>query len=734
MNKNFKWKVLLIVAIVAFSLWKVYPPSEKINLGLDLSGGMHIALEVELDKIPESAREGAVDRAVEVIRNRIDQFGVKEPSIQKQGRDQIIVQLPGITDRKRAADIIGRTALLEFKLVADDPEMVERAIEENKAPPGYELKTLEGPFGKETLVLQKEAVLRGDKLVNASVGFDQGSLGQPIVNLEFDKEGAKTFKDITTKAANQLRKDGIPRRLAILLDGNVRSAPQIKEPIPNGRAVISGNFAYQEASDLSLVLRAGALPAPVEIMEDRTVGPSLGRDSIRQGITAAIGSAIFVSLFMLAYYLLPGILANVALILNIVILLGALATLGASLTLPGIAGIILTIGMAVDANVLIFERIREELRTGKSGRASISAGYSKAFSAILDTNVTTIITALLLLMFGTGPVKGFAITLTFGLMASMFTAIFVTRVIFDWLFRGRHEVSLKMLNLLPHTPKINFTKFRHLAYVFSLIVILIGMTAFTLRGKQNFGVDFSGGTLEQVQVNTSFDMKDIRQAITDAGIKNPQIQNFGDKDQILIRTAENDVDAVNQALDQTIGAGNYKVLRTETVGPAASQELFEKALKALLWAFVGIFLYLTWRFNFKYAICGIIAIIHDTLICVGLFALTGQEISIIIVSAILAVVGFSINDTIVIFDRVRENLKSMRKASFIDVVNISVNQTLARTLLTSLTLLIAVLNLYIFGGAVINGFAFILIVGVITGTFSTIFVASAVMVDWNKKR
>lgn len=739
MNKNFKWKVMLILAVVALSVWRAYPPDKQINLGLDLKGGMHIDLRVEVDKIPENARKDAVDRAVEIIRNRIDQFGVKEPSIQKQGKDHIIVQLPGVTadaaDRKRAADIIGKTALLEFKLVADDPDLVQKAIEDDIAPAGYELKEAEGPFGKEKLLLHKEAVLRGDKLINASVGFDQGALGQPIVNLEFDKEGAKIFKDVTTKAANQLRKDGVPRRLAIVLDGEVRSAPQIKEPIPNGRAVISGRFTYPEASDLALVLRAGALPAPVTIVEDRTVGPSLGRDSIHQGVMAAVASAIFVSLFMLIYYLVPGILANIALVLNIVILMGAMAALGASLTLPGIAGIILTIGMAVDANVLIFERIREELRTGKSGRASISAGYGKAFSAILDTNVTTIITALLLLIFGTGPVKGFAITLTFGLAASMFTAIFVTRTIFDWLFRGRHHVSLKMMNMLPHTPKINFLKFRYFTYALSLIVIITGMSVFFTRGTQMMGVDFSGGTLEQVRFNVPIEMDKIRKAITETGVENPQIQNFGDRDKntLLIRTPKNDADSINGALDQVVGRGNYEVLRVETVGPSASHTLFSKAIKAVLWAFVGVFLYLSWRFNFKYAICGIIAVIHDVLICLGLFAMTGQEISVIVVSSILAVIGFSINDTIVIFDRVRENIKLMRKTRFKDIVNASVNQTLSRTLLTSLTLLIAVLNLYIFGGAVINGFAFVLIVGVITGTFSTIFIASAVAVDWNRK-
>ncbi len=736
MNKYFNYKLLLIAAVIVFSVWKSYPPQEKINLGLDLQGGIHIALRVALEQIPEAARKDAVDRAVEIIRNRIDQFGVKEPSIQKQGRDQIIVQLPGVTDRKRAASIIGRTALLEFKLVADDLTLAEKAKETGLAPEGYEMKELKGPAGSETLLLHKEAVMRGDGLVDAGVTFSQSALGQPVVNLEFDKPSAKTFSDVTSNAANLLRKDGIPRRLAIVLDGEVRSAPQIKEPIPNGQAVITGNFSYQEASDLALVLRAGTLPAPVVILEDRTVGPTLGQDSVRQGVMAAVGSAVAVSVFMLVYYLLPGIVANIALVLNVLILMGIMSALGSALTLPGIAGIVLTIGMAVDANVLIFERIREELRSGKSARAAISAGYHRAFTAILDSNVTTIITAVLLLMFGTGPVKGFAVTLTFGLLASMFTAIFVTRFIFDWLFRGKHEISLKMFNFIPNTPKIDFIKIRFLTYALSLVVIVGSMFYFTQRGKGMLGVDFSGGTLEQVKLETAVDLGKIRKAIADEGVKDPQIQNFGGagENEIIIRTAANDVDNVEKALNKVAGENKYEVLRVETVGPTASATLFDKAIKAVLWGLLGILVYMTWRFNFKYAICAVIAVLHDVLIALGLYALTGRELSIVAIAAVLTVIGYSINDTIVIFDRIRENLKGMRKISFKDVVNVSVNQTLSRTILTSLTVFIVVAALYVFGGPVINDFAFIMLVGVFTGTFSTVYVASALMVDWSGKR
>ena len=407
MDKYYKWKVLLIIAIVGFSLWKVYPPQQKIHLGLDLQGGMQILLRVELDKVPAEAREDATDRVVEIIRNRIDEFGVREPTITKQAKDLVVVQLPGITDRERAKEIVGKTAHLEFKLVSEDSDLIQKAEQaaaavpvpaEAAAPPsgtetapsgepepeaagpatakepkkeeaapatetkseavpaagipeGYELKILSDRGRTETLLLQKEPVMTGDRLVNASVGFDQ--YGQPIVELQLDGDGAKIFDRVTFQ--------NIGRRLAIVLDGKVHSAPVIRDRIPGGQAQISGNFSSEEASDLALVLRAGALPAPVVIEEERTVGPSLGRDSVTKGIQAGLWGALFVFIFMPFYYLLAGAIADFALLIYGLVTLGVMALLHASLTLPGIAGFILSIGMAVDANILIFERIREEL-------------------------------------------------------------------------------------------------------------------------------------------------------------------------------------------------------------------------------------------------------------------------------------------------------------------------------------------------------------------------------------
>ncbi|MBI3999519.1 MAG: protein translocase subunit SecD [Candidatus Omnitrophica bacterium] len=725
MDKYFKWKAILIVAVIGLSIYFLYPPQEKIHLGLDLKGGMHILLEVEIEKIPEKLREGAVERATEIIQNRIDQFGVREPYITRQGKSQIVVQLPGLTDQDRAREIVAKTAHLEFKLVSDDEKIIKEALA-GSVPEGYEIKQVEeeGQLA-DTLVLEKEPVLTGDKLTNASVGFD--SYGQSIVEIQFDKEGAAIFDAATFK--------NIGRRLAIVLDGKVHSAPVIRDRIPNGRGQISGSFTVQQASDLALVLKAGALPAPVKIIEERTVGPTLGQDSIRSGIYASIGGAAFVVIFMVVYYLLPGFIASFAIFLNLLILLGVMAQTGASLTLPGIAGIILTMGMAVDANVLINERIREEKKLGKAIRSVISAGYHKAFSAILDSNVTTILSALILLWFGTGPLRGFAVTLSIGLAASMFTAIFVTRIIFDFLTRDRREISLNMLQLIPE-PKIDWLGKRWFGYTFSAVMVAIGLFGIFVKGPQQLGLDFTGGTVEEIHLNQDTDLGKIRSALAGAGLQDMQLQHYGRPEErnILIRTKSESTQVIQKALLNLLGQNQFEIRRSETLGPSAGKELFGKALKAIALAMGLMLVYLTWRFKFLYAVCAIIPLLHDVTVSLGIFFLTGREFSLPIVAAVLTIIGYSVNDTIVTFDRVREDAKIFRKEELSKIVNVSINQTFSRTLITSATALFGVLALYLFGGAAINDFAFILLVGFISGVYSTIFVAGPLAVDWSPKK
>jgi preprotein translocase subunit SecD len=502
LRRDLRWKLAIIVVVIGVSVWFAFPLGQRINLGLDLQGGMHLVLEVEAEKavdsttdrlvvevseglaklnipglevrklagdqlavmLPDAGRseavaeamkafpslvpvggkggteltyklddqrvqrimENAVDQALETIRNRVDEFGVAEPTIQRQGARDIVVQLPGSRDAERAIKRLGETARLEFRLV-DEQQSVEEALK-GKLPPGdeilYERKVNRqtGEVTRLPLLLKKQILLTGDALTNAEVRIGS-QFNEPYVSIEFDREGARRFERITS--------ENVGKRLAIVLDNTVYSAPVIRERIAGGQAQITGSFTIEEASDLAIILRAGALPAPVRIQYESIVGPSLGQDSIRQGLVAGLIGSIMVVLFMLVYYRLSGLVANVALVLNILILLAGLGYFHATLTLPGIAGIVLTLGIAVDANVLIFERIREEARLGKPPRAAIDSGFARAWSAILDGNVTTLIAAAMLFQFGTGPIKGFAVTLSLGLIANLFTAVFVCKFIFD---------------------------------------------------------------------------------------------------------------------------------------------------------------------------------------------------------------------------------------------------------------------------------------------------------------
>jgi preprotein translocase subunit SecD len=509
MRRQLGVRIALVVVVIAVSVWYLYPPARTINLGLDLQGGIHLVLGVDVDKAFEAQVEragdsvraelekrgigvtrverrgttelviqlasaqswdaavkttdevlGAFDRketdqaagrltlalkprevanirdlavrqGLETIRNRVDQFGVAEPSIQQQGENRILVQLPGVQDPARAKALIGKTALLEFKLVDEriDPETALKT----GPPPGTEI-LYQRRVDKQTreerkvpFLVQKKAAVTGRDVATARVSIDQNT-SEPYVSVDFNAAGARAFADLTD--------NNVGKRLAIVLDGNVHSAPQIRERIPSGRAQITGGFSTDEATDLAIVLRAGALPAPVQVLEERTVGPSLGADSIRQGMIAIFASTALVFVFMLVYYRLSGLIADVALGLNLLLLMATMAGFHATLTLPGIAGIALTIGMAVDTNILIFERIREELRAGKTVRGAIDAGFGRALRTVIDTHVTVLVSGLILFQFGTGPVKGFAVTLMIGIAVSLFTAVFFTRLLFDLIYMG----------------------------------------------------------------------------------------------------------------------------------------------------------------------------------------------------------------------------------------------------------------------------------------------------------
>ncbi len=737
MDKKLQWKLLGIIAVTIACVWLVWPlftikdkdgktiQKGKINLGLDLQGGMHVVLRVDTDKIPMDARKDAMERAIEIIRNRIDQFGVGEMAIQRQGKDHVIIQLPGVTDRERALEIIGKTAHLEFKMVSDNVEDLKKAIS-NEPVEGFDLKHEEGEGrGREPLLVSKEASLTGDLLVNAKTEFSSSGFGEPYVSIALNAKGAKIFGDVT--ATN------VGKRMAIVLDGKVVSAPVIREAIPSGEAQISGSFTVDQANDLAVILRAGALPAPVIVEEERTVGPLLGADSIRSGIRATLIGASLVFIFMVVYYRLAGFVAIMALAMNMLIILACLAIFKGTLTLPGIAGLILTLGMAVDANVLVYERIREELRVGKTLRAAIAAGYHRAFSAIFDSNITTVVAAALIFKFGTGPIRGFAVTLTIGLLANLFTSVVCTRVIFDLMCEQFDLAKLTFMKLIPDT-NIDFIGKRKIFYTISGVMIIIGLAVFIMRGEKNFGVDFSGGSLQQYEFEQPIKVDEVRIALKEIGYGSASIQQFGNPKEIMIRTQKDITKELGQIFKDNFKGNPYQILRIETVGPAVGKNLRQSAAISLLLGLLGILIYVMFRFNLKYGYGGIVALFHDVFIAIGALALTHRQFDLTIVAALLTIAGFSINDTIVIFDRIRENLRLVKKGSMADIVNLSVNQTLGRTILTTGVTMLVVMALLGFGGEVLNDFSFCLFVGFISGVYSTVYIASPLILSWQKKQ
>src|SRR3989338_1008626 len=714
MNRASQWKLLGIIALTIAAIYLIIPSFSikdkeghvvqkgKINLGLDLQGGMHFVLKVDIAKVPIEARKDAVERVIEIIRNRIDQFGVGEMSIQRQGKENIIVQLPGVTDRERALDIIGKTAHLEFRLVSDNAEDMKKALNKEEVPGGELLYHESERGGREPLLVAKEASLTGDLIVNAKTDFSASGFGEPYVSLALNPKGSELFYAITQ--AN------VGKRLAIVLDGKVQSAPVIREPIPSGQAQISGNFSVEEANDLAIVLRAGALPAPVIVEEERTIGTLLGADSINKGL--------------IAYF---------ALILNVLLIFACLSLFKGTLTLPGIAGLILTIGMAVDANVLIYERIREELKLGKSLRAAIASGYHRALSAIIDSNVTTMVAAVLIFKFGTGPIRGFAVTLTIGLLANLFTAVVCTRVIMELLYDQFGLSKLNFMHIFRKETNFDFIGKRRICYILSGIFIIGGIALFIIRGDKNYGVDFSGGTLQQFVFEKSVKLNEIREILKGIGRGSAAIQQYGNPKEIIVRTQDNITTQLTGEFKQKMADNPFQILRVETVGPAVGKGLRKNALMSLALGLCGIALYVMIRFDLKYGLAGIIALIHDVIVAGGAMALMGRQFDLTVIAALLTIAGYSINDTVVIYDRIRENLRIVRKGSFSDIVNLSVNQMLGRTILTTGVTMLAVIALLIFGGEVLNNFSFCIFVGFLTGVYSTVYIASPMVISWHGK-
>ncbi len=601
-----------------------------------------------------------------------------------------------------------------------------------------------------------KATLEGDVITDARQTLDQ--YGKPAVSMQMNAIGAKRWKKMTG--------ENIGRRIAIVLDTYVYSAPNVNGEIPNGNSEISGNFSLDEAKDLANVLKAGSLPAPTRIVQEAIIGPTLGKEAQKQGVISILAGLFIVTLFMVAYYSKGGYVANFALVFNIFFIMGILAQLNAALTLPGIAGIVLTIGMSIDANVLIFERIREEMRRGVQLKEAISLGYKKAHSSIIDANVTTFLTAVILYSMGQGPVKGFAVTLMIGIASSYFSAVYITRVIIEHLTRKGDKSKFNFKTILSEgvlsDMGIDFMIKRYRAYLFSAIFIIIGMVLISVNGL-NLGVDFKGGRSYVVSFGEPVVASTLKTELTKefegAGT---EVKTFGSNSVVKVTTSykvddesdEADQDVVNALVagiasvtgktfiegDKEVDINQFTISSSEKVGATIADDIKNASMKSIVFSLVIIFLYILVRFRkWQFGLGAIIALFHDTLFVLSAFAIAGVfgfqfEVDQVFIAAMLTIIGYSINDTVIVFDRIRENLSLKTSDDLPTIFNAAINSTLNRTVVTSLTTLVVVLVLLVFGGAVLRGFSFALFIGVMIGTYSSVFIATPMVVDLEKKK
>jgi SecD/SecF fusion protein len=701
----------------------LYPLSETIQLGLDLRGGTEFLLEVQ-----GNPNKQALDQASSVIRKRLDTLGTREISIQPEGTSRLRIQIPGLEGPQVAQtrNQISQVAKLTFQLVPTNAQEILDAAAANggKIPFQYAeddeiLPTLErDAAGKEThglQVVERKVAMSGKHVTHAYRSIEQ--MGDSVVNLEFDSEGRQQFADIT--GAN------VGRQFAIVLDHVVRSAPVIREVMNTGFCRISGgNMTPLECDELASVLQ-NPLENPIKLLSENSVDASLGADSIRTGLRAGIIALILVVGFMVVYYRLSGTIAVLALAVNLVLLFGLLAQFHFTLTLPGIAGIVLTIGMAVDANVLIYERIRDELANGKPARSAIDIGFEKAFSAIFDSNITTLIPAVVLAYFGTGPLRGFAVTLVLGIVANLFAALVVSRNAFDWILSVTEKPNLRMMQFIK-SPRFDFLKFRGLGLVVSLIVLAIGATAVGLRGTSLLGVDFKGGDAVTLTYQQPVEVGQLRDVLLKNGFKDVMLQPATLSKTLMIQTEQRQGERAAQILQQNFPQAGFDAASVSNIGGQVGSEMSQKAITALLAGLLGILIYAAIRFEWSYAVAAAIGQLHDVLIALSIMAALGSELTLPLVGALLTIAGYSINDKIVVFDRIREGARLREKGSFYEVINRSLNLTLARTILTGSTCLLATGALILFGGPVIHDFSLTMFIGIMSGIYSSHFISPGI--------
>ncbi len=759
---------ILIIGLCGLCVLAIYPPKETLKGGIDLIGGFSYTLQVQ-PKIDENTNQPIpltpddVNQAKAIIEKRLNALGTAEMQIVTQGTDQILIQIPGVAaeDAKGVRTTLEKVAKLELRKVNLDgsqpggPEgltLAERIYnrqmnlgtpeQQASRVPGYtafvqKYKDQDGVERTSHILLSNRAALTGKDVQDA---WPNAMAGKIEVSINLTSAGEDKMINLT--------KDMVEKqdRIAVVLDGEVLTAPVVVE-VPLGKQFqITGQESIEEARSLSNALK-NPLENPLKIIEDTEISPTLGAAVVKQGMWSGIIGLSITALFVLIYYRTAGLVALFGLAVNGLMVFGGMAMFNFTFSLPGIAGMILTIGMAVDANVLIYERLREEIAAGKSLKNAINASYEKAFTAIFDSNITSLITAVILFWIGTGSIKGFAVTLTIGLLASMFSAILVTRVLFRWCNDLKLLKKLSFLDLISSS-KVDFLSKSKLSYIISGILIAASIGAVAYRGEKSLGVDFTGGSLLQFQLGDKhLDPHDVEQSVAKvptSKLPSVQLEKSITGELLTIRCAEGDAPKISEHLrgsfpilgeKQTVDGKETWAVSESVKGVSASlgSDFMKQSLIALALGLLGILIYITIRFEFSFALGGFIALLHDVVLSAGIVILLGSELSLIHVGALLTIAGYSINDTIVIFDRIRESLRT-GEGEVRDLMNEAINATLSRTILTSLTTIVTVAIIAIFGGSSLKDFAVMILIGLVIGTYSSIFIASPVVLWWSQRK
>ncbi len=692
--------VLVIVLSWVFALSDIGPSfKDKIKLGLDLKGGVYVVMEAQTDATGAELAK-LMEQTQVIIEDRVNQMGLSEPTVIIEGQKKIRVELPGAEDSDEAIKTIGKTAQLQFVL------------------------------GDGTVVVD------GSHVKDAGIGKDEK--GFNAVDLEFDGQGAVAFEEATRKAlyGEVINPEtGIAdNRIYIVLDDKVISSPGVSTVISGGRAQITGQFTDDEVTELAMLIRGGALPVGLKEVQTSLVGPSLGIDSLNMSVIAGVIGVGLILIMMIVLYRVMGLVANIALLLYILLVFWVMALFSAVLNLPGIAGLILSIGMAVDSNVIIFSRIKEEyLVGGKSLRVSVDSGFHRALGTIIDSQLTTMLAGIILYQFGSGPVKGFALTLMIGIVISVLTAVIITQFLMKTLVETKSLAKVKLFGLdkprFQFKKEFQFIKYRKVFYIVAIVLIVIGIGTGLIRGF-NWGIDFTGGTMMQFEMERKVEVADVERVLDEHGIDGTIVHAGENNTQIIIRTTQSleneERNILFEDIYTTFDIDENNLLAVEQFSASVGDLLKMNALKALMIATVGMLIYIVIRFEWKFGVAAIAALLHDVLIMIAFYGLFYIPINNPFIAAILTIIGYSINDTIVVFDRIRENLKIMKKNKMDELVDKSINQTIVRSLMTSVTTVMAIVPLLVLGGESIREFVMPLMVGIVAGAISSITISNPV--------